>query len=114
MIEAEELVGPELTVVPTLVGVPVFSGMSVELALRPSGPVSADAVLGVLKAGGVTTPERAGVRFLPRPRRVEGKPFPEVARVRVGDDGTVHLWAAMDNLRAAATAAVGTAGLLLR
>jgi aspartate-semialdehyde dehydrogenase len=46
---------------------------------------------------------------------VEGHPFAHVGRVRVGRDGhTLHLWAAMDNLRTTATAAVAAAAALLQ
>jgi aspartate-semialdehyde dehydrogenase len=97
-----------------LVGVPVFSGMSAEIVLHPGRQVLPDLVLRILTDGGVQGPESAGVRYLPRPRRVEGRPFAHVGRIRVGADGqTLHVWASMDNLRTTATAAVAAAGALL-
>jgi aspartate-semialdehyde dehydrogenase len=99
----------------TLVQVPVFSGLSVHLSLQMQRPPMIELVLRILAEGGVRVPEAAGVRYLPRPRRVEGHPFAHVGRVRVGRDGhTLHLWAAMDNLRTTATAAVAAAAALLQ
>lgn len=99
----------------TLVGVPVFSGLSVALSMSLQRPVMTDLVLRILAEGGVKIPEAKGARYLPRPRRMEGQPFPSVGRVRLGRDGrTLHLWASMDNLAATATAAVSAAAVLLR
>jgi aspartate-semialdehyde dehydrogenase len=99
----------------SLVGVPVFSGLSALLVLRPDKAVPPELALRVLADGGVRLPEEVGARYLPRPRRVEGKPFAHVGRVRVGRDGrSLHLWVSMDNLRTAATVAVADAGVLLR
>ncbi len=95
------------------VGVPVFSGFSASVVLRPALPVDAETVERVLADGGVVLPEAAGERALPRPRRVEGRPFAHVGRLRVGDDGAVRLWLSMDNLRTAATAAVASVAALL-
>ncbi|MEQ1564448.1 MAG: Asd/ArgC dimerization domain-containing protein, partial [Myxococcota bacterium] len=98
----------------TLVGVPVFSGISANIVLYPTRAAPLELVLRILADGGVHVPESAGLRYLPRPRRVEGRPFAHVGRVRLGADGrSLHLWTAMDNLRTTATAAVATAGVLL-
>jgi aspartate-semialdehyde dehydrogenase len=99
----------------TVVQVPVFSGLSVQLSLQLQRPPMIELVLRILAEGGVRVPEAAGVRYLPRPRRVEGHPFAHVGRVRMGRDGrTLHLWASMDNLRTTATAAVAAAAALLQ
>lgn len=99
----------------TLVGVPVFSGLSAHLSMQLTRAVTPELILRILADGGMQVPEAAGVRYLPRPRRVEGKPFAHVGRVRTGADGrTLHLWLSMDNLRTAATVAVASAGTMLR
>lgn len=104
----------------TLVGVPVFSGLSATISIALDRPVMREIVLRILSEGGVRLPESAASRYLPRPRRVEGQPFAAVGRVRIGTahpgraGTTLHLWASMDNLRTAATAAVSAAGVLLQ
>jgi aspartate-semialdehyde dehydrogenase len=99
----------------TLVGTPVFSGISATIQIRLSEPATGDRLLRVLSDGGVQLPKQAGARGLPRPRKVEGHPFAHVARLRPDPNGDgLHLWAACDNLRTAAAAAVGAAGALLR
>lgn len=98
-----------------LVGVPVFSGVSAHAIVHLRRNVPIELALRILSEGGVQVPEASGTRYLPRPRRVEGKPFAHVGRVRLGADGrALHLWLSMDNLRTVATAAVATAGALLR
>jgi aspartate-semialdehyde dehydrogenase len=112
--QVDKIVGPAQIDV-SLVGVPVFSGLSALLVLRPDKIVPPELVMRVLADGGVRLPDEAGPRFLPRPRRVEGKPFAHVGRVRLGRDGrSLHLWLSMDNLRTVATVAVANAGVLLR
>lgn len=98
----------------TLVGVPVFSGISAEVTFTPPRAVPVELALRILSDGGVQVPESGGVRYIPRPRRVEGKSLAHAGRVRLGADGrTLYVWGAMDNLRATATAAVSSlAGLL--
>lgn len=109
------LLGMPLPLSATLVGVPVFSGISAELVLRPRRRVAPELLTRILGEGGVGLPDSSGVRFLPRPRRVEGQPFAQVGRIRTRDEGEVlHVWVSMDNLRAIATAAVGLAGAALR
>jgi aspartate-semialdehyde dehydrogenase len=110
-IEVAELTGLKKAPAVELFGVPVFSGVSASVRVRLGRKVDAAQVGRLLADGGVTLVE--DVRQLPKPRRVEGKPFASVGRIRVvGDQLTV--WCAMDNLRGAATAAVATAALLLR
>jgi len=112
--EIERVVGP-VPVEVTLVGVPVFSGLSGQITLRPDRPVMPDLVSRLLEDGGVRVPDEAGVRGLPRPRKVEGRPFAHAGRIRAGRDGrTVHVWLSMDNLRTAATVAVASAAVILR
>lgn len=109
----QRLSGASAPVDVSIVGVPVFSGLSAEIVLRPARPVPVELALRILADGGLALPESAGVRYLPRPRRVEGKPFAHVGRVRHGADGALHVWASMDNLRTSAAAAVALAGLML-
>jgi N-acetyl-gamma-glutamylphosphate reductase len=73
-----------------------------------------DIVRRILSDGGVTLVDNSSIRELPRPRRVEGHPFAQVGRLRLGSDGQLALWTGMDNLRGVATAAVGCCGALLR
>ncbi|MCB9688499.1 MAG: hypothetical protein H6735_25910 [Alphaproteobacteria bacterium] len=99
----------------TLVGVPVFSGISAEIVVRTARPVPLELAQRILGDGGARLPEAAGPRYLPRPRRVEGHPFAHVGRIRHGAEGrSLHVWASMDNLRTTATAVVAAAGTLLR
>ena len=99
----------------TLVGVPVFSGISAQISIRSGRQIPPDLAERVLADAGVVFPDTAGARYLPRPRRVEGQPFVHVARTRSADEGgSLHLWAGLDNLRGAATAAVAVGGALLR
>jgi aspartate-semialdehyde dehydrogenase len=99
----------------TLVRVPVFSGFSAHLTLSTSRPLPPELALKILSDGGVKEPEAAGSRYQPRPRRVEGKPFVHLGRLRAGAGGrSLHVWLSMDNLRTTATAAVAAAGALLR
>ncbi len=112
--QVERIVGP-LALQVTLVGVPVFSGLSGGIALRPERPVPPDLAARLLEDGGVRVPDEAGARGLPRPRKVEGRPFAHAGRIRIGRDGrTLHVWLSMDNLRTAATVAVASAAVLLR
>ena len=99
----------------TLVGAPVFSGMSATIQIRLAEPATGDRLLRVLSDGGVQLPKQPGVRGLPRPRKVEGHPFAHVARLRPDPEGDgLHLWAVFDNRRTTAAAAVGAAGALRR
>lgn len=113
--QVQNLLGGAVSLSATLVGVPVFSGISAELVLRPTRRLPTELLTRILSDGGVGMPDEEGARFLPRPRRVEGQPFAQVGRVRTRPDGSVlHLWVSMDNLRAVATAAVGLTGASLR
>lgn len=106
----------ELDDVVTLrVGVPVFSGLSVELRIEPNKRPVPELVRQILVDAGIQVPEPETARSVPRPRRVEQHPFPSAGRIRVDERGEVlRVWASMDNLRGSATVAVGLAGLLLR
>ncbi len=99
----------------TLARVPLFSGISMSLSLRPDQNVMPSLVARVLADGGVRVAEGHGRRQVPRPRRVEGRPFAHVGRVRVSRDGdALHVWATMDNLHTMATAAVSAGAALLQ
>ncbi len=99
----------------TIVGVPVFSGISATLQLTPPRALQAGLAERVLTDGGVRFTDDPSLRAIPRPRRVEGQPFAYGARPRIGGDGhTLHLWLTMDNLRAVASVAVGCAAVLTR
>jgi aspartate-semialdehyde dehydrogenase len=111
--QVQRLVGAEVEA--TVVGVPVFSGVSVSLGLHLDRAVPLDLLGRILGDGGVRLPEAAGTRYLPRPRRVEGHPFAHVGRIRIGADGRrVVVWASLDNLRSTAAAAVAALATLLR
>jgi len=111
--QISRLTGLECTVM--RVGVPVFSGLSMELRIEPNKRPVADLVAQILQDGGVEIEEGDATRGLPRPRRVEGRPFAQAGRIRVDEQGEVlRIWASMDNLRASATVAVGLGGVLLR
>jgi len=115
MDQLARIVGPVAPWDVTVVGVPVFSGTSAILALDPVRQTDPASVIAALQSGGVVVPEHPGSRHLPRPRRVEGRPFAHVGRVRMGADGRrVHLWASMDNLKTVATAAGAALATLLR
>ncbi len=98
----------------TIVRVPVFSGMGATLMLEAGGTTPIELVRRILEDGGTRFAQGDGARHVPRPRRVEGKAFPHVGRIRRDPRGALHMWLAMDNLRTAASAAVAAMGLLLR
>lgn len=113
--EVHQLLGRSVPLAATLVGVPVFSGISAELVVRLGRRIPDGLLERILTDGGLRGVEQDGARFLPRPRRVEGQPFAQVGRIRVRDEGSVaHIWVSMDNLRATATAAVSLVGAALR
>lgn len=112
MAEIARLTGARADV--SLLGVPVFSGLSAALRLEVPDDVTVDAVAQTLTEAGIEVSEHADVRRLPRPRRVEGQGSVQVGRIRRGvAGGALHLWAAADNLRLTATAAVGLTARLL-
>lgn len=95
----------------TRIGVPTFSGIGATATVRMSAPLTQEQVTRVLKEGGVRTEEPRGSRT----RAVEGMPFAHAGRIRLSDGGhTLRLWLAMDNLKTMATAAVASAGALLK
>jgi len=111
--EAQVLSGWEGEVATSIVGVPLFSGVSASVDLGFDRSVPLELIRQVLADGGLRLPEDASVRSLPRPRRVEGEPFAHIGRLRQRDDGTVQLFATMDNLRGTAAVLVALAAALL-
>jgi aspartate-semialdehyde dehydrogenase len=99
----------------TLVGVPVFSGISAQVHVRSARKVVPDLIERVLVDGGALMPEEDGPRHLPRPRKTTGEAFTHVGRIRLdpADEG-FHLWLSGDNLRATASAVVGAGGAMVR
>ncbi len=95
------------------VGVPLFSGLAATLQLDLPRAVPLELLQQILVDGGVKLPEDEAVRHLPRPRRLEGQPFPHVGRIRVDEGGRLHLWLGMDNLRASAAVAAAIGASLL-
>ena len=111
MDELRRLVGVEATV--SVVRVPVFSGVSATVHLGLRTDVDAEGIGKLLEAGGVGV-AKPGIRNLPRPRKVEGQMFAQVARIRRDPNGGgLTLWAAFDNLRGTAGAIVGSGAILL-
>lgn len=96
------------------VQVPVFSGMAATVTLEPTPRAPVELVERILGDGGVVMPQSATVAGWPRPRKVEGKPFAHVGRVRTTPSGALQLFCAMDNLRTTAMAAAATAQALFR
>jgi aspartate-semialdehyde dehydrogenase len=110
MTEIARLVGVRAAL--SVIGVPLFSGVSADLRLEGGADWDADRVTRALTDSGM--PVATG-RKVPRPRKLDGVALPQVGRVRVEPgDTAVRLWTAMDNLRTVATAAVGVTGRLLR
>ncbi len=98
----------------TLVGVPVFSGVSATLRFEPDAAMDPDTLGRVLSSAGVGLDGGGDGRTIPRPRRVEGHAEAQVTRIRPAAGGAVHLWAAQDNLAAAGASAVRAVEGLLR
>jgi aspartate-semialdehyde dehydrogenase len=97
----------------TLVAVPVFSGIGATLRVSIPSEWTPERLVQALADAGVEVSDGAGARRIPRPRKVDGSNSPHAARVRASIAGdALHLWLAMDNLRATAAAAVGVAGRL--
>ncbi len=97
----------------TAVGVPLFSGVGATLQLDLPRAIPVELLRQILVDGGVKFPEDDAVRHLPRPRRLEGQPFPHVGRIRNDGEGRLHLWLGMDNLRASAAVAAALGSSLL-
>ncbi|MFK7929813.1 MAG: Asd/ArgC dimerization domain-containing protein [Myxococcota bacterium] len=113
--QVQTILGAELPLRISMVGVPVFSGISAQITLRLGRRVLPDLVRRILTDGGVGVVEDDSPRTLPRPRRVEGQPFAQVGRIRADDEGaTLRLWVSMDNLRGTATAAASLVGAAVR
>ncbi len=114
-LEVARLLGGSLPVTVTEVAVPVFTGISATIRIRTAQQLDPALVERILADGGVQLPKAPGVRYLPRPRRVDGKAFVQVGRIRRDPGGTgLHLWASLDNLRGTAAAAVAATGALLK
>jgi aspartate-semialdehyde dehydrogenase len=110
MAEIARLAGRRCDV--TLVGAPLFTGMSATVRITVDSAWTVERVLAVLDAAGVEVTAPGAVRKLPRPRKVDGSSRVHVARARHGTaDGCMYLWVAADNLRLCANAA---ADVLLR
>ncbi len=112
--ELRQLLGIQTELDVTLVAVPVFSGVSASCELRPTRHVPVELIRQILSDGGVVIGDDDNARFVPRPRRVEGQPFAHAGRLRADSGGNLHMWLAMDNLRASAAVAVSTCGALIR
>lgn len=111
--EVARLTGERVDV--SLVGVPVFSGVTASLRIEVQDDLPDERIVELLGEGNVRVVPSADVRRTPRPRRVEGEPEVHVGRIRRAQDGRVlHLVAAMDNLRVGAAVVVGVAGAVLR
>lgn len=97
----------------TLVAAPVFTGISATIRLD-GGAGEPARVERVLVDGGLKAPADSSARRVPRPRRVDGRPFAHLGRVRqaLGSEA-VHLWVSMDNVHTVATAAVASMAMLL-
>lgn len=106
------LLGVELDGSISLVGVPLFSGVSAQIDIQMRTAAEANLVARILTDGGVVLADE-GSGQAATPRKVEGQPFVHVSRVRC-DGHRLQLWATMDNLRAAATVAVANAAALLK
>ena len=111
VIELSELLGLKVAPRVELIGVPVFSGITASLRLGLTRQTDIALVARILEDGGVGLSDDA--RSLPRPRRLEGRPFPQVGRIRLDGD-RLSLIAGVDNLRGTAAAAVSAAGVLLQ
>lgn len=104
----------ELRVGVSMVGVPLFSGVSAQVRWTQRDDVPVEEIGRVLAEAGVALVGAADPRKAPRPRRVEGTNAVGIARLRRSLDGQhVHVWGSMDNLRVSAVAAVGALAQLL-
>jgi aspartate-semialdehyde dehydrogenase len=111
MDELRRLVGVEAAV--QIVRVPVFSGVAATVHLATRADLDPEGLGKILEAGGVAV-AKPGIRNLPRPRKVEGQMFAQVARIRRDPSGKgLSLWCAFDNLRGTAGAMVGAGAILL-
>ena len=111
VIETSELLSLRQAPTVELIGVPVFSGMTASIRVGLTRETDLGLVHRILSDGGLTVSE--DVRSLPRPRRLEGRPFADVGRIRMQNQ-RLSLLAGFDNLRGTAAAAVSAAGVLLR
>ena len=113
--QVRRVIGGEIPCGITLVGTSVFSGMAANVHLRTVKKIKKSRVERIFKDGGVQLSDKSVARYVPRPRRVEGQGLVHGGRIRTSaDEVHLHFWLAMDNLRAAATVAVGCCAALLR
>jgi aspartate-semialdehyde dehydrogenase len=109
----QALVGEGCDLEVAIVGVPLFSGIAMQLTVHSSRPAAVELVRQILSDGGVKMDQDGQVRSNPRPRLVEGQPFAHAGRVRVSAEGRVlQVFAAMDNLHTAAMAAASCGRLM--
>jgi len=107
------LVGAACDLDVAMLGVPLFSGIAMQLTIHSARAATVDLVRQILLDGGVKMDEHGHVRSSPRPRLVEGQPFAHAGRVRVSADGhLLQMFAAMDNLHTAAMAAASCGRLI--
>jgi aspartate-semialdehyde dehydrogenase len=111
IVETAELLGLRQAPGIDLLGIPVFSGLMASIRVDLAKQADLGLVTRILVDGGVRLSE--DIRSLPRPRRLEGRPFPDVGRLRLTGERLTFM-AGFDNLRSTATAAVATAGALLQ
>lgn len=88
----------------TVVGVPIFTGVSMQLTIHTGSLIEAESLIRVLKEGGC---KEVLIPSLASPRAIDGLPFAHISRVRSGGDGRIQIWAVMDNLTTVAVAAAG-------
>lgn len=111
--QVQSLLGEDLELDVAVVGVPLFSGIAMQMTVETARNLEVDLVRQILADGGVRMDPEARVRAAPRPRKVEGQPFAHAGRVRLSADGRgLHLFAAMDNLHTAGLAAVSCGRLM--
>jgi aspartate-semialdehyde dehydrogenase len=111
--QLKRLLNEEVESSVSLVGVPLFSGVSAHIEITTPVGASIGQVARVLEDGGVVVTDGEPGPSSATPRKVEGQPFVHVSRIRC-EGNRLQLWATMDNLRAAATVAVANAGALLK
>lgn len=112
--ELGRLLGSSRPVDVQMLLVPVFSGFSAHVVLHASRRAPVELVTQILADGGVRLSDDPAPRYVPRPRRTDGKPFAHAGRIRQTSDGALHLWLSMDNLATSAAVAVSLAGILSR
>ena len=114
LVELRRVLGEGVDGSVTMIGVPVFSGISAEIVVETETSVDVEKVALILSKGGCQL-VAAGARALPRPRKVEGQPLIHVGRLRNAPNGRgIHVWASADNLHGVATVMVSGCRALLK